>query len=172
AEVSSLTYARDEQRAEAQEERRRRHAHRGPLVPGEPARLDGRRDEVERPDAAGRGDGQGELRHALLPLAQRVEVPPRALGVRRRRHWRAQHGERVGELGGGVAREPDGVALAPAGHRKAPAYLAGQRRRVPGGQAPAPEEIGAPQEQKIDGVARAAEPPAALTRRGVDEGLE
>src|SRR2546426_1181547 len=75
AEHTVLAVARDQQRGDRQGNGRGERPHRDPLRAREPARAQGRRDQVQRPDTAAGRDGDRELARATRLLGDRGQPP-------------------------------------------------------------------------------------------------
>ena len=166
-ETAAFPVTRKEQCDQRQQNGRRQDPAREHLLACQAARLERRRDEVERADAPSRGRRHGQLGRATR-LGDLGQVAPRLRRPGRIGNRDAQVEQRGG--GGAIARHPDRVALAPACAGEAPPGFRDERRVIGGGEAPAPHEGRALQEQEVDRVACAVQPRDALAAVGLDEG--
>ena len=164
-----LAVARNQKRGDRHDDGRGEHPHRDPLRAGEPSRAQGRRNQVQRADAAAGRDGDRELARATRLLGDRGQPSLGARRVRRARDRRAQWGEGVRDRLGVVTGDPDRVARPPAGDGEASASLSGELRLVRRRHVAAQDERVAVQEQQVRGVAAPVDPRDALAADRLDE---
>ena len=159
--MTLLAPARGEQGEDAEHGRRRRHADRERLRAREAPRANGRGQQLERSYAAAGSDGERQLQRPAMLGGEAVELLRRARRPGGLRHRRAELGQRTGAgrlRRGDVARDPHGIAAAPAKREQRALDLFGHERVVGAGQASAQHQRVADHQQQVGGAPRAMHP--------------